>query len=263
MAPCKENAVKTVKEGASLNIKGRGTVQLCWKDFTLQISNCFYLPEVTINLLSAGALNQAGCTLTAGRDTFSVTHNNSKIFGGSIVNNLYSIPPPAFDQNILKNYAKSCFLKTAKAELMKIHENFGHTSLTRLSPFIQHIPGAVCSNFQCINCISCNITKSSFNQSSNPITKVFNRIHLDLIGPLRPQSKWGCRFALTLVDNASGYLAAFPLMSKDKNAKILIDLIKKNSKREVTTPQRSAWMGVQNFSIKNWPPTSEKNTYVK
>lgn len=159
MAPCKEDAIKTGKEGDSLHIKGRGMARIWWGDFTLQLSNCFYVPNVTINLISAGALNQAGCQLTDKNDSFSLTHLNSKVFSGSIINNLYTIPTPAFDQKLNKHSEKFCHTSNVKDELMEIHCKFGHASLSCLGAFIQNLPKDSHSDFECINCIQSKISK--------------------------------------------------------------------------------------------------------
>ncbi|KNZ58694.1 uncharacterized protein VP01_1877g6 [Puccinia sorghi] len=61
------------------------------------------------------------------------------------------------------------------------------------------------------DCVLFKITKQSFNIKSHRASKVFEQIHLDLIGPIIPQSKIGSRFILTLVNNYSGYIARFPI----------------------------------------------------
>ncbi|KNZ46553.1 hypothetical protein VP01_7173g1, partial [Puccinia sorghi] len=75
-------------------------------------------------------------------------------------------------------------------------------------------------NFECKDCILSKITKQSFNLESHRASKVFERIHLDLIGPIIPQSKIGSQFILTLVDNYSGYVAGFPIAHKDDTTDI-------------------------------------------
>lgn len=51
MAPCVEDNIKTGKKGAKLEIKGKGTAVFNWNDFTLELSNVYYVPSLTINLL--------------------------------------------------------------------------------------------------------------------------------------------------------------------------------------------------------------------
>ncbi|KNZ48109.1 hypothetical protein VP01_58g2 [Puccinia sorghi] len=59
------------------------------------------------------------------------------------------------------------------------------------------------------------ITKKPFKGISATAEKPFEKIHLDLIGPIDPKSKEGHRYILTVVDNYSGYLDGFPLKAKD------------------------------------------------
>lgn len=89
--------IKAGNEGAELKIKGRGTVVLIWDNFTLELSNMFYVPNLTINLISAGALNQSRCLLKASKKQFKVSRDGRRVFGGNIVDNLYMLDTPWFN----------------------------------------------------------------------------------------------------------------------------------------------------------------------
>ncbi|KNZ49644.1 hypothetical protein VP01_4883g1 [Puccinia sorghi] len=71
------------------------------------------------------------------------------------------------------------------------------------------------ANFECKSCVLSKVTKQQFSQRSELVSKPFERIHLDLIGPIKPESSLKHRFILTVVDNHSGYLAGFPLVHKN------------------------------------------------
>ncbi|KNZ51182.1 hypothetical protein VP01_4057g1 [Puccinia sorghi] len=95
---------------------------------------------------------------------------------------------------------ESSLFTTLPRTLQEIHESFGHASISLLDSFI-------------------------------PKTISFEKIHLDLIGPIDPQSQEQRRFILTLVDNYMGYLAGFPLVKKDVTCDVLIKLLKNKQKR--------------------------------
>jgi transposase InsO family protein len=76
------------------------------------------------------------------------------------------------------------------------------------------------------------ITKQPFKTISQTAKKPFERIHLDLIGPIKPESSLKHRFILTIVDNHSGYLAGFPLVHKDDTTNILIQLLTMEKERQ-------------------------------
>ncbi|KNZ62182.1 hypothetical protein VP01_1301g1 [Puccinia sorghi] len=82
-------------------------------------------------------------------------------------------------------------------------------------------------------------THQSFNSKGNspPLRPNLNqqinhsRLHLDLIGPIKPESSLKHWYILTVVDNHSGYLAGFPLVHKDDTTDILIILLESEKKR--------------------------------
>ncbi|KNZ49890.1 hypothetical protein VP01_4714g1 [Puccinia sorghi] len=45
--------IKTGKQGATLPSKRKGTVRLVWDNLTISLSNCLYMPDIVINLISA------------------------------------------------------------------------------------------------------------------------------------------------------------------------------------------------------------------
>ncbi|KNZ54267.1 hypothetical protein VP01_2994g3 [Puccinia sorghi] len=221
------DVIKTGKAGATLPIAGQGTVRLKWGKATITLSNCLYVPDIVINLVSAGALDAKGCTLSSNAGRFKVDYQNLKVFEGKINGNLYTIDNPS------EVGSESMINLTTDGQLLQqIHESFGHASVARLSKFI---PDSITQKkrdcFECTACAVAKITKSPFKGISTLASKPFERIHLDLIGPISPQSKLQHRFILTVVDNFSGYLAGFPLTSKDQTTDVLINLLENENKR--------------------------------
>jgi transposase InsO family protein len=115
--------------------------------------------------------------------------------------------------------------------LKEIHEPYGHTSIQPLKPFIKNISSDKVDKFERKNCLTIKITKQPFSGISTKAKKVFERIHLDLIGPITPESNQKHKFILTIVDNFSGYLGGIPLVNKDQTAEILISLLQTENKR--------------------------------
>lgn len=116
--------------------------------------------------------------------------------------------------------------------LLDIHKMYGHASVSTLKPIIKDLfTSEELTRFQCNSCLKSKITQSLFSCTSSPSNKPLDRIHLDLVGPISPQSNAGHHYILTLVDNFSGYLAAFPLTSKDKTAETIINLLENEYKR--------------------------------
>lgn len=167
-----------------------------------------------------------------------------KLFGGKIVSNLYTLETPKFNR---PNPKLANLTYSLEDDLMEIHRNHGHASIIRLEKITKHIPTEIKKNFECIHCIKGKMTKSAFKETSKLVSKVFEQIHLDLMGPLKPQSKGGHQYILKLVDNASGYIGAFPMKSKDKTSNILIDLMEKEYRKRGSYPSEVCSDGGSEF----------------
>lgn len=116
--------------------------------------------------------------------------------------------------------------------LPKIHRTLGHASLGRMENFLNKtITTKDKEDFECLNCNKAKIKKSSFPQVHQAASRVLNRIHVDLMGPLNPTAKGGFRFILNLINSFSGYLACFPLKTKDEACETLIFLIENEHRK--------------------------------
>ncbi|KNZ60492.1 hypothetical protein VP01_1546g3 [Puccinia sorghi] len=221
------DVIKTGKEGATLPIEGRGSVILTWGTRTIKLENCLYVPNIVINLISAGELNSKGCDIQSRGLTFTVTKAKRMVFEGQIKNNLYSVMNP--DK---VGSSQSALVTEGQETLRELHEKYGHASISRINHLLNpSISQAERDNFECKACIMAKITKQPFKSESHLAEKPFERIHLDLIGPIRPESSLKHRFILTVVDNYTGYLAGFPLVHKDDTTDVLIQLLETENKR--------------------------------
>jgi hypothetical protein len=88
------DVIKTGKADSTLPIAGRGMVGLKWGDTAITLENCLYVPDIVINLISAGGLNKKGCTLESKSSRFSVSKNNLTVLRGKILKNLYTVDNP-------------------------------------------------------------------------------------------------------------------------------------------------------------------------
>ena len=171
--------------------------------------------------ISVGELNGKGCTVIAKGQHFTVTKEEKHVFGGNIKNNLYLVSNT--DKIGSRN---SAIVTSPKESLQEIHEKFGHASISRISHLLDSsISQSERDSFECKPCIMAKITKQPFKIKSKTVNKPFDRIHLDLIGPIKPKSSLKHQFILMVVENHSGYLAGFPFVHKDNTTDILIQLL--------------------------------------
>ncbi|KNZ54047.1 hypothetical protein VP01_3062g1, partial [Puccinia sorghi] len=206
---------------------GMGEVTLRWNDRQIKLQNCLFVPDIVINLISPGCLDNKGCSVVAKNGRFKVMMSSQLVLQGSINNSLYSVDEPSSVGN--ENFSHAT---TTIKSLQEIHEQFGHASISRLESFIpSSISRQERSSFECKSCVLARITKKPFKVTSTSASKSFEKIHLDLIGPINPQSKENHRFILTVVNNYTGYLDGFPLVKKDDTCEVLINLLENENKR--------------------------------
>jgi hypothetical protein len=178
------DVLKTGKAKATLPVVGKGTVVLCWKNTTVALEDCLFVPDIVINLVSAGALVKKGCSINALTDKFTVKRNNMTVMTGNISGNLFTVDNPT---KIGSDHSANLVEKPQS--LQEIDEMYGHASISRLlSLILASISAEERNRFECKSCISAKITKSPFNGFSTLTSKPFECIHLDLIGPITPQS---------------------------------------------------------------------------
>lgn len=225
--------INTGKKGEGIAIKGVGTALLLSGRKKIQLKNAAWVPDATVNLIYLGALLLKGFSLrvnsTVNPPSFVLRRSKAPVMTGAIENNLLiiSIEQPTTSLTVVKPLTDNqvtCDLSSTK--LLDLHLKLGHASVERMEKHLGYgISSEIAKSFECVGCKKSKISKSQFNRSQSPAARVFNRLHLDLMGPLNPISKGGMRFALTVVNNKSGYLSAFPLPSKAaavENIKFLI-----------------------------------------
>ncbi|KNZ46945.1 hypothetical protein VP01_680g6 [Puccinia sorghi] len=221
------DTIKTGKANATMPIKGIGEVKLKWKNRHITLRDCLYVPDIVINLISPGCLDEKGCSVTSHGGRFNVIKDGRLVLQGAIKNNLFSV-----DEPIKVGNSPEGLITTQPPSLQEVHESYGHASIARLGELIpKSISETEKSTFECKSCILAKITKQPFKGISTTATKPFEKIHLDLIGPIDPESRDRCRYILTVVDNFTGYLAGFPLSKKDDTSDVLISLLENENKR--------------------------------
>lgn len=178
--------IQTGKKDAAILIEGSGKAALSTKDADLILSNAVWVPELTVNLISLGALMNLGARLSVDSNwkpsSFSLSSQGKIIISGHIVNNLFVID--------MSTKSKKAYYSSS--ELLQIHRSLGHASIDRMEKYLKlTIPANQKHKFECINCDKSKITRKPFSGHQQPANCCFERIHLDLMGPINPTSKDG------------------------------------------------------------------------
>lgn len=116
------------------------------------------------------------------------------ILSGAIIDNL-----------LLVDTNPSSFVAIANTDqLQDLHLKLGHAGVAQIERYLNHpINAKIKDEFHFPSCDKSKITRATFNQTSTKASKIFEQIHVDLMGPINPTAKGGYRFILTLVDNYS------------------------------------------------------------
>lgn len=91
-----DDFINTGKEGARLSIKGKGVVKFSWKGSSVTLSNCLYVTNLVVNLISPGKMiSSKNCLLTSSKNQFYLFSESKLVFYGFIQENLFILNPPS------------------------------------------------------------------------------------------------------------------------------------------------------------------------
>ncbi|KNZ46345.1 hypothetical protein VP01_7342g1, partial [Puccinia sorghi] len=76
----------------------------------------------------------------------------------------------------------------------------------------------------CESCAVSQITRGSFNSKHHQASKIFEEVHLDLVGPIWPSSREGHRYILTFVDSHSRLCSAISLGHTSDQLTYMLDI---------------------------------------
>ncbi|KNZ60394.1 hypothetical protein VP01_1560g7 [Puccinia sorghi] len=174
------------------------------------------------------------------------------VLKGKVNNGLFSVKHPDSVGATAKHTSNTTNHHEALRDI--IHKKFGHASIQRLKPLLPNsVSKCKRDNFECKSCVLSKITKQPFNRKSTTARRPFERLHLDLIGPINPESSRKHRFILTVVNSHLGYLAGFPLAKKEDTTEVLINLLKSENHQKSYFPRLICSDGGGEFIRKRMP----------
>ena len=218
-------------EGSSVYATGVGTIDLhtaC--GHKLSLTNVLYIPASCVRLISVLSLNKtANCTSHFDSNTCWITdQNNSVIARGTvslsrnlfIIPHLSPLPPPS--------HSPSAFLANRTPNVETWHRRLGHCSTRTVidmakSSVVQGMPiDLSTSPPMCNPCVLGKQTRSSVPRVREGVraTRPFERVHLDLCGPMSIPSRSGRLYSMNVIDDFSSYVWSLPLKNKNEAASV-------------------------------------------
>ncbi|GJW63596.1 zinc finger, CCHC-type containing protein [Tanacetum coccineum] len=204
-------------DGSAVEIKGKGTLLFqCKNGDQLMVSDVYFIPALTSNILSLGQLTEAGYDVWLHNDYLKV-YNEQRTLVLKVqrsANRLYKIA--------LKIAKPACLAASVVDDAWTWHARLGHANFYTLEfmgkkrmvtgmPCVSH-PKQLCSG-----CVVAKQTRKSFpNEAQWRASKPLELLHADLCGPITPQSTGGNRYFLLIVDDWCRYMWVYLLKSKDE-----------------------------------------------
>ena len=164
------------------------------------IPNILYLCDLKTNILSLGKFDDQGCK-TILSNGFLTVHNK---FGRLLTKTMKAVG------NMYKfmiNINERCNLtKEDASEAWLWHKRLCHESFYTLQDMLRGNLVKGLPNFQnldevCAHCISGKHLKAPFSSSTHRASNVLELIHMDICGPVNPQTLGGKRYFFLVVDD--------------------------------------------------------------
>ena len=213
-------------DGSEIKSPGQGTISL--QNLNATVKNVMYAPHLQDNLLSVSQLTSQGLKLVFTKSRCDIIRDNKLILYAKCVNGLYVLPfvTGATAGTAKKTKQAHCNISIDKNEKLHnhcihdYHRLFGHLhfqALTKMQDLVDGMKVKKCPyHMKCISCAENKIKQASKGaESGREVTKPYEVIHADLVGPLAP-SRGNSRYFLVLIDSFSRYVWVYVLQKKSE-----------------------------------------------
>jgi transposase InsO family protein len=203
-------------DGSTAQIEGSGTVLFTGKNGEHQtLSNVYYLPRITANIISVGQLDETGYQVLVEDGFMRIRDEERRL--------LAKIPrSPGRLYVLTVNIARPvCLAARADDEAWTWHTRFGHANFTALrkmarQELVRGMPTLNQKEQLCDACLAGKQRRAPFPQKAlRRSPEPLQLLHGDLCGPITPATPSGNRYFLLLVDDYSRYMWIALLPSKD------------------------------------------------
>ncbi|GJW48913.1 zinc finger, CCHC-type containing protein [Tanacetum coccineum] len=204
-------------DGSTVKIKGKGTLLFqCKNSDQLMVSDVYFIPALTNNILSLGQLTEVGYDVWLHNEYLKVYNKQGtlvlKVQRSS--NMLHTMP--------LKVAKLACLAASLIDDAWTWHARLGHANFYTLEMMgkkrmVTGMPCVAHPKQLCNGCVVAKQMRQSFpNKPQWRASKLLKLVHADLCGPITLQSTGGNRYFLLIVDDWCRYMWVYLLKSKDE-----------------------------------------------
>ena len=201
------------KNNASVIAKGMGDVRIFWLGIDLVINSTIvrdvlYVPEASDCLVSVGKMEDRGSEveINSAKRSILLRRSGNVVMRGYRKDRMWLVVHPA-DIKAYKSTERSARKpgKQSSMEVELLHARLGHPGKHME---LQKVMDGLGDHMFCPPfCESCTLGKMTRNPSREPmssVTEKFEKVHMDLYGPVPVPSLQGKRYMLTITDQKTG-----------------------------------------------------------
>ncbi|KAL5762227.1 hypothetical protein ACOSP7_018491 [Xanthoceras sorbifolium] len=207
-------------DGSSMNVQTVGHISTN----NLSLSNAYFIPQLTLNLLSVGQLCDLGLDVLFSSSGCRVQDpQTGKTLGiGRKVGRLFELISLHLPSQDLSPHQSAA---SVLSSLSLWHSRLGHISFSRLRSLISsgHLGSITDEHFDCISCPLAKQHALPFNNSDSTSHAPFDLIHSDIWGPSPTTTVGGSKYFVIFVDDYSRYTWLYLLHSRSELSKTYFD----------------------------------------
>ncbi|KAI3453969.1 hypothetical protein Pfo_010632, partial [Paulownia fortunei] len=196
-----------VGTGAVVSARAVGIVYLYFRDKKhLVLRNCYYVPNITRNLISVALLFRQGYYVHFSSMAVDIFLNKALICKGCLNNDLYVLKPT---DSLLYHTTSNKRIKLSPTnETFLWHLRLGHINLNKIQRLVRDDSLSdleVESLPVCESCLEGKMTKRPFTSKGLRAKEVLELVHSDVCGPISVQARGGYEYFITFTDDYSRY----------------------------------------------------------
>ena len=218
-----------VADGRSTAIKGKGSVTLNIGKKRVELANVLYVPSMAYNLISATKMGrQLGANIVMRSDGTCVLQQ---------------------DQDIVELHTRRDGVHALQVEADLWHKRLCHASSNTLKQV-----GLPSDMKPCEACVKAKLSRKAYEHDET-IKKPLDRISMDLMGPITPETIGGQTYALVAVDAATKFSLVTLLPNKSQGAdaaKQAITWLEQLSGENVKCIRTDCGKEFLQYNLKSW-----------
>ena len=220
-----KDAVKAIGKATEILVDSNG------KQHDIIFENALHIPDFKESIFSVYRSVKNGHTVVFSPEESYVMSKGGTKFNLIERNKLYYLKKENGNEcnqteieQIKEPSRKSEKIKVAEHTLKTWHRLLGHCNIQDVKSLVGAARGMKITDAEPFDCVTCILGKTTNKKSKIPrkrCSKVFQLVHCDLTGPVKPEARGGFRFGINFVDDFSGATKIYLLKKKSDASEAL------------------------------------------